>query len=75
MSYNENLNTETGGSKTTQCRTHTHWVVRKTYSKTSPSGLSEGNCRSGQTLKTPKYLSSCERDECGCGEGPESMCE
>ncbi len=35
----------------------------------SPSGLATGNCRSGQTLKTPKYLSACDRDEHGCEEG------
>jgi hypothetical protein len=27
------------------------------------------------TLKTPKYLSSCDRDERGCGDGAVSMCE
>jgi hypothetical protein len=26
-------------------------------------------------LKTPKYLSACERDERGCGEGAVCMCE
>jgi hypothetical protein len=41
----------------------------KTYSKSSPSGLAAGNCRPGQTLKKPKYLSACDRDERGCGEG------
>jgi hypothetical protein len=35
----------------------------------SPSGLAAGNCRPGQTLKTPKYLSACDRDEHGCEEG------
>jgi hypothetical protein len=34
---------------------HTHWVP--------------GNCRPGQTLKTPKYLSTCDRDDRGCGDG------
>ena len=35
----------------------------------SPSGHGAGNCRSGQTLKKPKYLSVCDREECGSGEG------
>ncbi len=39
------------------------------------SGLTGGNCSPGQTLKTPKYLSTCDRDECGCGEGDVCMCE
>jgi hypothetical protein len=43
--------------------------------KPSPSGLAGGNCRTGQTLKTPKYLSVCDRDERGCGEGVVCMCE
>ncbi len=40
-----------------------------------PSGHSVGNCRSGQTLKKPKYLSECDREECVCGEGDVYMCE
>ena len=62
--YNERLNAETGGSKTP----HTHWVAR-------PIGLAAGNCRPGQTLKKPKYLSACDRDERGRGEGAVCMCE
>ena len=44
-------------------------------SKPSPSGLATGNCRTGQTIKKPKYLSACDRDECGRGEGAVWMCE
>jgi hypothetical protein len=46
-----------------------------TYSKTCPSGLAAGDCRTGHTLKKPKYLSVCDRDERGCGEGVVCMCE
>jgi hypothetical protein len=35
----------------------------QTYSKPSRSGLAAGNCRPGQTLKKPKYLSPCDRDD------------
>ena len=41
----------------------------KTYSKPSRSGLAAENCRPGQTLKKPKYLSTCDREERGCGKG------
>ena len=41
----------------------------------SPSGLVGGNCRSGQTLKKPKYLSVCDREERVCGEGSVCMCD
>jgi hypothetical protein len=34
-----------------------------------------GNCRPGQTLKKPKYLSACDRDERGRGEGVVCKCE
>ena len=44
-------------------------------SKPSPSGHAAGNCRPGQTLKKPKYLSACDREECGRGEGVVCMCE
>jgi hypothetical protein len=32
-------------------------------------------CSPGQTLKKPKYLSACDRDERGRGEGAVCMCE
>jgi hypothetical protein len=32
-------------------------------------------CRPGQTFKKPKYLSVCDRDERGRGEGAVCMCE
>jgi hypothetical protein len=53
--------------------THTHTHTHKR--KPSPSGLEVGNCRTGQTLKKPKYLSTCDRDERGRGEGAVWMCE
>ena len=51
--------------------------TRKTpkNSKPSPSGLVVGNCSPGQTFKKPKYLSVCDRDERGFGEGAVCMCE
>jgi hypothetical protein len=45
------------------------------YSNPSPSGHSTGNCSPGQTLKKPKYLSVCDREEYGCGEGTVWMCD
>jgi hypothetical protein len=52
------------------------FIIRvKRDSKPSPSGLGEGNGRSGQTLKKPNYLSACDRDERGRGEGVVCMCE
>ncbi len=39
------------------------------------SGHVAGNCRSGQMLKKPKYLSACDREERGRGEGAVCMCE
>ena len=68
--YNERLNVETGGSKTSR----TYWVPG-TYSKSSPGGIVSGNCSPGQTLKEPKYLSTCDREDRGCGEGVVCMCE
>ncbi len=44
-------------------------------SKPSPSGHTEGNCRTGQTLKKPKYLSVCDREERRGGEGAVCMCD
>ena len=43
--------------------------IFKSSPSQGPSGHSVGNCRSGQTLKKPKYLSACDREECGRGEG------
>jgi hypothetical protein len=40
--------------------------------------VSAYNCSPGQTFKKPKYLSACDREECGCGEGAVTsvcMCE
>ena len=70
--YNERLNAETGGSKTTRI----YWVARVNlaYSKPSPSGHAAGNCRPGQTLRKP-YLSACDREERGREEGAVCMCE
>jgi hypothetical protein len=34
-----------------------------------------GNCSLDQILKKPKYLSPCDREECGEGEGSVYMCE
>ena len=39
----------------------------KTYSKSS--GHTEGDTRAGRTRKKPKDLSTCDREECGRGEG------
>jgi hypothetical protein len=39
------------------------------------TGHTAGNCRPGQTLKKPKYLSTCDREERGRGEGTVYMCE
>ncbi len=47
----------------------------QTYSKPSPSGHAAGNCRPGHTLKKPKYLSACDREERGRGEGAVCMLE
>ncbi len=44
-------------------------------SGSSPSGHVAGNCRTGQTLKKPKYLSVCDREERGRGGGVLCMCE
>jgi uncharacterized membrane protein len=49
--------------------------LNKTYSKSSTSCHTAGNCRSGQTLKKQKYLSACDREERGREEGPVCMCE
>jgi hypothetical protein len=68
--YNARLNTETGGSKRLS-----YTGLPRVNSKPSPSGHTEGNCRSGQTLKKPKYLSACDREERGCGEGSVCMSE
>ncbi len=69
--YNERLNTETGGSNLNV--SDTLGYVGKHI--VSPGGLSVGNCSPCQTLKKPKYLSACDRDERGSGEGAVCMCE
>ena len=43
--------------------------------QSSPSGHTVGNCSPGQTFKNPKYLSVCDREERGRGEGTVCMCE
>ena len=65
--YNERLNTETGGSRTPHWKSDIHWVT--TCSKSRSSGHGEGNCSPVQTLKKTKYLSACDREERGPGDG------
>jgi hypothetical protein len=43
-------------------------VAIKTH-LSSPSGHTTGNCSPGQTFKKLKYLSACDREERGRGEG------
>ncbi len=40
-----------------------------------PKDLKRLGYRSGQTFKKPKYLSACDREERGRGEGAVCMCE
>ena len=44
-------------------------MTKQTDSKPSPSGHVAGKCRPDQTLKKPKYLSVCDREERDRGEG------
>ena len=70
--YSERLNTETGGSKTPLIHGVVLVILVLVVTQQETVGLS---CRPGQTLKKPKYLSVCDREERESGEGDVCMCE